>query len=267
MKGDTLVKNESKLTIALLILATVASAADPASARRALELRRQAAGVSTDAPAAQPAANTNPHGAPYGEWGARWWQWVFSLPAGNPATHPLLTAGAVDCSIGQSGDVWFLAGNISGGLTVRNCTVRAGKALFFPILNSWCDNVGFDAPSNLTLPQLQACAASFVDPAASLHALVDGTAVSLSQANRGVAAFQYRVPNADNLLQWYGAQVPGAGWPYGNTPVGTVVAPAASDGYWLMVEPLAPGTHTINFGGASVNSGYSLEVIYTITVL
>jgi len=31
--------------------------------------------------------------------------------------------------------VWFLAGNISGGTTVRTISVPAGKALFFPIVN------------------------------------------------------------------------------------------------------------------------------------
>src|SRR5262249_5476515 len=77
----------------------------------------------------------NPHGGPYAVLGTNWWQWVFSLPVtdgqGN-VTHPLLTSGIVDCSIGQSGQLWFLAGNF-GGSTSRNCTVPRNTALFFPI--------------------------------------------------------------------------------------------------------------------------------------
>ncbi len=41
---------------------------------------------------------------------------------------------------------------------------------------------------------------------------------------------------------------------------------AVSDGYWLMVEPLTPGEHTITFGG-QIPGGNSQNNIYTITVL
>src|SRR4051794_21305710 len=87
--------------------------------------------------------NSTPHGASYGVWGAAWWQWIFSLPARSPAglPNPLFTDGAVDCSFGQSGHVWFLAGRIcftcSGVATTahRSCNIPTGTALFFPILN------------------------------------------------------------------------------------------------------------------------------------
>jgi hypothetical protein len=76
----------------------------------------------------------------YGEWNARWWQWFFSVPASkNPG---LATNGAVNCSVGQSGDVWFLAGYFLGsGSFTRSCTIPAGKALFIPLINSWADNI------------------------------------------------------------------------------------------------------------------------------
>jgi hypothetical protein len=41
-----------------------------------------------------------PYGASYGEWSAAWQEWALSLPA---ARHPLLVAGHVNCSRGQSG--------------------------------------------------------------------------------------------------------------------------------------------------------------------
>jgi hypothetical protein len=43
-----------------------------------------------------------------------------------------------------------------------------------------------------------------------------------------------------------------------------VVAPAASDGYWLEINPLGPGVHTVNFGGTS--GAFTADVTYTITV-
>jgi hypothetical protein len=73
----------------------------------------------------------HPFGLSYGEWGARWWSWAFSFPL---AQLPLLQAGEVDCSLGQSGSVWFLAGTV-GGAATRSCTIPTGTALFFPIIN------------------------------------------------------------------------------------------------------------------------------------
>ena len=45
--------------------------------------------------------------------------------------------------VGQSGSVWFLAGIFGGGSATRTCAVPAGKALYFPVLNS----VNINAPN------------------------------------------------------------------------------------------------------------------------
>src|SRR6266487_5795577 len=82
--------------------------------------------------------NAHPFGKTYGEWNASWWQWLFSVPTSK---NQAFETGAVDCSVGQSGNVWFLAGSFSSGTITRSCTIPAGKALFIPLLNSWADNV------------------------------------------------------------------------------------------------------------------------------
>src|SRR4029077_20020533 len=53
---------------------------------------------------------SNPLGVTYGEWTARWWQWLLSIP--GPVNTNLDTTGA-NCAQGQSGPVWFLAGRFS----------------------------------------------------------------------------------------------------------------------------------------------------------
>jgi hypothetical protein len=69
------------------------------------------------------------------------------------------------------------------------------------------------------------------------------------------------VPATNNIFQFFfGANMPGSDWP------NTTVYPAASDGYWLMVEPLSPGKHTINFGGTT-QSGFQLDITYELTVV
>src|SRR5450631_195145 len=45
------------------------------------------------------------YGRTYSEWSAAWEQWSYSIPASQ---HPLFDNG--DCSVGQSGPVWFLGG-------------------------------------------------------------------------------------------------------------------------------------------------------------
>lgn len=79
------------------------------------------------------------YGRTYGEWSAAWEQWADSIPVAN---HPLFDNG--DCSVGQSGNVWFLGGkfcannatNCGYNNVVRSCSLPAGKALYFPIFNS-----------------------------------------------------------------------------------------------------------------------------------
>jgi hypothetical protein len=77
--------------------------------------------------------NANAYGNTYGEWSARWWQWLLSIPA---ATNPNSDTTGANCAQEQAGPVWFLAGTFGGSAVTRSCTVPAGKALFFPILNS-----------------------------------------------------------------------------------------------------------------------------------
>lgn len=74
--------------------------------------------------------HATPHGQTYGEWTAAWWQWALSIPADR---NPLLTSGEF-CGEGQSGPVWFYAGNF-GWDEEKFCTVPKGKALFMPVYN------------------------------------------------------------------------------------------------------------------------------------
>jgi hypothetical protein len=138
--------------------------------------------------------------------------------------------------------------------------VPTGTWLFFPVLNAWADNVAVSPPS--TVAQLQSQAAFFAD-ASELHASVDGVPIqNLFGYRAAYAPFSYTVPATDNILQYlYGVNVPGSDWPT------TMIFPAASDGYWLMLEPLNPGNHTINFGGTGKNTGFQIDITYTITVV
>jgi hypothetical protein len=197
-------------------------------------------------------------GATYGEWNARWWQWFFSVPASkNPG---LVTNGAVDCSVGQSGNVWFLAGYFLGsGSFIRNCGIPAGKSLLIPLINGWADNVCNSPP--LSLEQLRAIAASFVLPVSNLHASVDAQQLTSLASYRAISPiFGYTLPpSPDNVIfVGFGVSLPGPCWP------SRTVTPAVADGFYIMHTPLSKGLHRINFGGSA--AGITQDITYNLTV-
>jgi len=198
--------------------------------------------------------NDNAYGNTYGEWSAEWWQWVLSIPQAN---SPIADATGADCTKQQSGPIFFLAGTGGGDPITRNCTVPAGKALFFPVLNSlWgaavfdCDPTNPGVPCNLAT--LRKSAADAMDPVI-LQAAIDGKPVKdLDQQRVQSPALTITYP-ADN----------GAGVSAGS------YAPNVSDGYWLLLAPLSAGKHTIYFKGVFTGGpfqGFVVEVTYNLTV-
>jgi hypothetical protein len=201
----------------------------------------------------------------YSQWSAAWWQWMFSLPVtANPQFD------TADCSAGQHGQVWFLAGTFSSGAISRKCTVPASKALFFPVANAWADNTGCAGsacpPTSNSASQLAAIAKSIQDSAIGLSCTIDGRPVhglSNQSAYRVTANFSYTLPNDPNnvinyfVLNFCGAALPGC---YAS---GGTVSPAATDGVWVMLAPLEAGKHTIHFTAASPG----LDITSHLTVL
>ena len=209
--------------------------------------------------------NARAYGLTYGQWSARHWQWVYSMSENqNPLTD------TADCSAGQSGPVWFIGGNfaptVSGSNVVgnanRHCMVPAGKALFFPIIDSECSQV---EGNGTTDAEFRACAKFVTDHVKNLRATVDGVDIQNLLNYRVQSPLFYFVPMPDNnLLQFYGYMA----------PAGTT-SPLVSDGVFLMLSPLSRGAHTIHFEGELVlttpqdpfDLTFSLDITYTIIVV
>jgi hypothetical protein len=198
--------------------------------------------------------NTNAYGNTYGEWSAEWWQWALSIPL---AHSPIADTTGADCTQKQSGPVFYLAGTGGPPAVTRKCTVPAGKALFFPILNAlWGASVGDCAPTNsgvaCNLADLRKLAAGSMD-SVTLKAVIDGESVeNLRQQRVQSPALTITYP-ADNS----------AGVPAGS------YTPNVSDGYWLLLPPLPAGKHTIYFKGVITGgpfAGFVVEVTYKLTV-
>jgi hypothetical protein len=205
-------------------------------------------------PRVQP-PQSHPHGMTYGEWSARWWQWAYSLPVDQ---NPFFDDGVcTNGANGQFGPVWFLTGVVNvSGTTTRPCTIPAGKALFFPILNGECATLEGNPPPGNDLPS---CADSLLEPVAEVHATIDGVTVqNLMSAYRfDSPLFTYGPLPDNNVLEFFGV----AGAVAGATSL------SASDGWWLMLAPLPAGQHTIHFGGTlGTPPFFILDITYHLTV-
>jgi hypothetical protein len=200
--------------------------------------------------------DTNAYGNSYGEWGAQWWQWAYSIPA---ATNPILDTTGQSCGLKQSGPIFFLAGTPGSGPVTRNCAVPKGKALFFPIANALFGAAVKDcAPTNpkvvCNLADLRVAAAAAIDPV-TLVATIDGQPV------KNLTAYRVRSPELTITF------------PDGNIAGPSVrpdsYAPNVSDGYWLLVSPLSPGQHVIYFKAQITGgpfSGATIEATYNLTI-
>jgi hypothetical protein len=196
--------------------------------------------------------DSNSHGKGYGEWSGAWWQWVYSIPA---AMNPVSDQTGEFAAVGQSGSVWFLAGNF-GGTTVRTVTVPAGKTLFFPIINTLWINLpefGDDPWSDEQRAFARAVIAPTVDNAFNLSCTIDGVPVANINSYRAVTpdGAEYLVTLPDDNITG-GVLAPGT---YG---------PSVDDGIYLMLAPLRPGLHTIRITAAS--GEFALDVTYHLTV-
>ena len=188
-------------------------------------------------PMVQPHAKI--YGKTYGEWSAEWWKWVLAVPG---STNPLVDSTGEFCAEGQDGKVWYLAGTF-GGSAERNCSVPAGRPVFFPLLNFLfiCTEPG----------ETEAIARESVNSGAdkidALEVNLDGKPVPMLRNHRAESpAFNTTFPEG-NL--------------FGIAP--GVYGPSVSDGYWVMLF-LKPGNHELSFSGKK--DDFELNVTYHLTV-
>jgi hypothetical protein len=198
--------------------------------------------------------NSKPYGKSYAEWSAAWWQWAYGLPVDH---HPLFDETGADAAVGQSGPVWYLGGvfNVSGSAH-RTITVPKGTALFFPIINVEWDNIC--PPGSLTIDELRDLAGATADLATNLICEVDGVSVpNLSQYRVPAGPFSVTMPDG-NIFQLFGCADVVAGT-YG---------PLMGDGYYVMLQPLSKGNHTLHFSATFAPPiSFTLDIVYDITVV
>jgi hypothetical protein len=200
------------------------------------------------------------------QWTGDWWTWALQSPADQ---NPVLDQTGAFANVNNNGPVFFIAGDF-GGTVERSFSVPAGKPLLVPLLN-YVDAEGpgitptipgwkgsFKAEVNKVLAGFQnGDGPNGVQPGvSSLFATIDGVPVENPQSHLEKSGFFSMGPvQPGSLIESLGIAA-----------AGTVLSPAKSVGYWLMITGLSPGEHTLEFGGTEKN-GFSVHVTDHITVV
>jgi hypothetical protein len=209
-------------------------------------------------PVSSPTTNT------YAKLGAEWWQWALQAP--NTDSPLFGNYSGLKCRGGQRGQVWFLAGTLGSGdpatPTVRQCEVPVGKAIFFPVINLGFFAFLSDPPEQRTANFLRTYLQNNCDSAnAVLSVKIDGIAVSNPNKYFTTPAqspiFQVQLPT-DAIYGLTADVIPAL-----------MFSPAAHKGFYLYLNPLSPGSHTIEWTASwdcgSENVRYELNVLNGVT--
>lgn len=169
------------------------------------------------------------------EWSKEYWRWSKSFPKGRGPTED--ATGAL-CSQKQPGHIWFLTGSSTNAPVQRTCTIPRDTPLFLPVLTSLAEVSGEgDRKCDEMLELLNATSKS-----------VKGLKVEIDHKE------------LPDVVKWRQST--------GCFPLETIEGRsyAASDGYWIMLKPLAPGKHDIHIRGTFEQDGFSQDVRYELTV-
>jgi hypothetical protein len=204
-----------------------------------------------------------PHaGKTYEEWAAEWVRY-WNRTAPPECVDPILDETGESCALHQDegSPAFFLVGNFGGPSLRDACVVPAGKSLFFPLLETTGDNAG--VPENMVLSD--ADLRNFVEAGyevmlpESLYLTVDGQSIGHLERG-GIPSATYTVDFAPDANHYTCMGVDGVEGEFSGY----------LSGYFAMLAPLAPGAHSITFGGKTSASpqgqALTIDVRYDLTV-
>lgn len=174
----------------------------------------------------------------YGKLAAKWWQWAEKY--GTPEDF-----GLIDCSKGQKGSVWFLAGTyVDAEPQERICIdpIPKGKSLFIPLINVEVSNNDCETFGGCpTVPEKRYLADSIFrnDTMSPLEEYYFGSGTDSFVCNLSITIDG---EPAQDMYPIVRRQSPT--FRLSDDPK------AIADGFWVLVPNLPEGEHTIEFTGA-----------------
>ncbi|TVP40357.1 hypothetical protein [Candidatus Nitrosocosmicus arcticus] len=187
--------------------------------------------------------DSKPFGVSYGEWPSKYWNWLIQFPKDVNLREQYTPE---KCTIAQSGPVWFLPDNLVGD-EERTCMIPSDKAILLPILNGICWEDTADAIL-MNDQELMECAMEGNEYGV-ISATVDGKEIKDPKRYRAQSPF-FNITVPENPI-------------FDNAMAGEWKAIA--DGFYLFLEPLPAGNHTIRTT-VSVLNPVSPEYNYASTL-
>ena len=178
---------------------------------------------------------SHPYGSSMTTWAENWWRWLMAIPADQ---NPFLSATA-DCSVNQSGPVFFIPPFAVGSQNhTRSCTIEHGKAVAFSlstVLNDYpCPDPTFQpAPGQSLFDFLLAGAVAGNADVAEIDVTIDG------EPQNDMLAYHFA---SDDLTFFKGDLSLQSSL---DACITGQSQPAAVDAFFILVKPLRPGHHTI----------------------
>jgi hypothetical protein len=189
---------------------------------------------------------TKPYGLTYGQWTVKWWQWLASIPTD---TNPAADENGENARVNQTDpQVWFLAGTLGGKAVDRKCTIPAGRAVLFPVINYEMNPL--EKPELRTNSDLIKHVIEDEDDIINLDAIIDGQRIPIYRVRSDPSMFPLTMP-VDNPFHAPGGRT----------------EQATSDGYWVFLKPLDPGEHYLHFAGSCSAGSRNVTASYNLTVV
>jgi len=153
-----------------------------------------------------------------------WWQWAVSM---SSSLSPVKDTTGQFCHINQKGKVWFLSGGYGTSKIKRKCSIPKDKLIFFPVINMLHYPSALSKPSCKSVKQSASINNQFL---ISFKVEVDG------QKYLNPALHRYGSVECFDLIKLQKSNLNAS-----------QIFPSATDGYWIMLNPLSKGKHSIAF--------------------
>ena len=190
-------------------------------------------------------ANSSPtiisHGVVAGQtvsaWTKEWYTWAFQSPS---AASPFTPGSAGDGSGGFDAGRMFFIGGFDTSQHPLNVYIPFGKPILVPLLN-FADTLDPKSTENGLI-------SDFTKGASGLFATLDGKALDHLQADLVKTDFFSAGPTCPG--SWANDQ---------GVTAGTDLTPTKGAGYYIVIEGLPKGTHTLEFGGHSASTNTTIN--------
>lgn len=165
------------------------------------------------------------------EWSGLWWRWAASFKENrNPVAD---TSGRL-AYLGEQEEIFYLAGSFSKTPVKRTATVKAGKPIFFPIINEL-----YEVPPHMPCQTALSNLAESFKPK-NLFVEINGIALE------NVSGYKLATPTCFDLIP-------------------SEESPVVSIGHWIALTALPVGVHTLAFGAE--NGFFKQDITYRLHVI